>query len=266
MEDGYSLRAVPSIPPKIKGIRLPKKTPFLGMGIGIPLCYTICQEETLMKKIQVVAKPFLSIVFGALLLLTYLNWLSLDGGALVIGVIALLMSLYYLGAGITEAVAGDKLPLKTKKVFDIIDISLFSAFASIYYLLYITNLSDQMGPTGWIVVLAALLLSLALAIFSIIARLVSNPVLKRLDVLFSALFMAALVLTLLFDSVGNPVTLGSIDVISLVIYALFGMMLLESLTNKDTKSVETPSDNVQKEATPESEDKKEEEPTPEQGE
>ena len=236
------------------------------MGIGIPLCYTICQEETLMKKIQVVAKPFLSIVFGALLLLTYLNWLSLDGGALVIGVIALLMSLYYLGAGITEAVAGDKLPQKAKKVFDILNISLFSAFASIYYLLYITNLSDQMGPTGWIVVLAALLLSLALAIFSIIARLVSNPVLKRLDVLFSALFMAALVLTLLFDSVGNPIKLGSIDVISLVIYALFGMMLLESLTNKDTKSVETPSDNVQKEATPESEDKKEEEPTPEQGE
>ena len=236
------------------------------MGIGIPLCYTICQEETLMKKIQVVAKPFLSIVFGALLLLTYLNWLSLDGGALVIGVIALLMSLYYLGAGITEAVAGDKLPQKAKKVFDILNISLFSAFASIYYLLYITNLSDQMGPTGWIVALAALLLSLALAVFSIIARLVSNPVLKRLDGLFSALFMAALVLTLLFDSVGNPVTLGSIDVISLVIYALFGVMLLESLTSKETKPVETPSDNVQEEATPESEDKKEEEPTPEQGE
>ena len=219
-----------------------------------------------MKKIQVVAKPFLSIVFGALLLLTYLNWLSLDGGALVIGVIALLMSLYYLGAGITEAVAGDKLPQKAKKVFDIINISLFSAFSSIYYLLYITNLSDQMGPTGWIVVLAALLLSLALAIFSIIARLVSNPVLKRLDVLFSALFMAALVLTLLFDSAGNPVTLGSIDVISLVIYALFGVMLLESLTSKETKPVETSLDNVQEEATSESEDKTEKEPTPEQGE
>ena len=219
-----------------------------------------------MKKIQKVAKPFLSIVFGALLLLTYLNWLSSGGGALVIGVIALLISLYYLGAGITEAVAGDKLPQKAKKVFDILNISLFSAFASIYYLLYITNLSDQMGPTGWIVVLAALLLSLALAIFSIIARLVSNPVLKRLDVLFSALFMAALVLTLLFDSAGNPIKLGSIDVISLVIYALFGMMLLESLTNKDTKSVETPSYNVQEEAMLEPEDKTEKEPTPEQGE
>ena len=219
-----------------------------------------------MKKIQKVAKPFLSIVFGALLLLTYLNWLSSGGGALVIGVIALLISLYYLGAGITEAVAGDKLSPKAKKVFDILNISLFSAFASIYYLLYITNLSDQMGPTGWIVVLAALLLSLALAIFSIIARLVSNPVLKRLDVLFSALFMAALVLTLLFDSAGNPIKLGSIDVISLVIYALFGMMLLESLTNKDTKSVETPSYNVQEEAMLEPEDKTEKEPTPEQGE
>lgn len=227
-----------------------------------------------MKKIQEVAKPFLSIVFGALLLLTYLNWLSLSGGALVIGIFALLMSLYYLGAGITEAVAGDKLPLIAKKVFDIINISLFSAFASIYYLIYITNLSSQMGPTGWIVALAALLLSLALAVFSIIARLVSNPVLKRLDVLFSALFMAALVLTLLFDSVGNPITLGSIDVISLVIYALFGVMLLESLTSKEAEPVETPSDNVQEEAMsePESEDEKEpedkteEEPTPEQGE
>lgn len=225
-----------------------------------------------MKKIQEVAKPFLSIVFGALLLLTYLNWLSLGGGALVIGIIALLMSLYYLGAGITEAVVGDKLSPKAKKVFDIINISLFSAFASIYYLLYITNLSDRMGPTGWIVALAALLLSLALAVFSIIARLVSNPVLKRLDVLFSGLFMAALVLTLLFDSVGNPITLGSIDVISLVIYALFGMMLLESLTSKEAEPVETPSDNVQEKTMPEpkdekeSEDKTEEESTPEQGE
>lgn len=238
------------------------------MGIGIPLCYTICQEETLMKKIQKVAKPFLSIVFGALLLLTYLNWLSSGGGALVIGVIALLISLYYLGAGITEAVAGDKLPQKAKKVFDILNISLFSAFASINYLLYITNLSDQMGPTGWIVALAALLLSLALAIFSIIARLVSNPVLKRLDVLFSALFMAALVLTLLFDSAGNPVTLGSIDVISLVIYALFGMMLLESLTNKEAEPVEASLDNAPEKAKPEPEfeDITEEEPTPEQGE
>ena len=190
----------------------------------------------------------------------------------MIGIIALLMSLYYLGAGITEAVAGEKLSPKAKKVFDIINISLFSAFASIFYLLYITNLSDRMGPTGWIVALAALLLSLALAIFSIIARLVSNPILKRPDVLFSALFMAALVLTLLFDSVGNPITLGSIDVISLVIYALFGVMLLESLTTKETKPVETPSDNVQEETIPESEDEKEsedkteEEPTPEQGE
>ena len=225
-----------------------------------------------MKKIQEVAKPFLSIVFGALLLLTYLNWLSLSGGALVIGIVALLMSLYYLGAGITEAVVGEKLSPKAKKVFDIINISLFSGFASIYYLIYITNLSDRMGPTGWIVALAALLLSLALAVFSIIARLVSNPVLKRLDVLFSALFMTALVLALLFDSVGNPITLGSIDVISLVIYALFGVMLLESLTNKPAKPVETPVDNVQEEATPEPEDEKEpndkteEEPTPEQGE
>ena len=224
------------------------------------------------EKIQEVAKPFLPIVFGSLLLRTYLNWLSLNGGALVIGIFALLMSLYYLGAGITEAVAGEKLSAKAKKVFGIINISLFSAFASIFYLLYITNLSDRMGPTAWIVALAALLLPLALVLFSVIARLVSNPVLKRLGVLFSALFMAALVLTLLFDVSGNPITLGSIDIVSLVIYALYGVMLLESLANKETEPAETPSDNVQEEAMPEPEGEKEpeskteEEPTPEQGE
>ena len=43
-------------------------------------------------------------------------------------------------------------------------------------------------------------------------------------------------------------------------------MLLESLTSKETKPVETPSDNVQEETMPEPEDKTEEEPTPEQGE
>lgn len=190
----------------------------------------------------------------------------------MIGIFALLMSLYYLGAGITEAVAGEKLAPKAKKVFGIINISLFSVFASIFYLLYIANLSDRMGPTAWIVALAALLLSLALVLFSVIARLVSNPVLKRLDVLFSALFMAALVLTLLFDVSGNPITLGSIDIVSLVIYALYGVMLLESLTNKETEPAETPSDNVREEAMPEPEGEKEpeskteEEPTPEQGE
>lgn len=191
---------------------------------------------------------------------------------MVIGIFALLMSLYYLGAGITEAVAGEKLSPKAKKVFGIINISLFSAFASIFHLLYITNLSDRMGPTAWIVALAALLLSLALVLFSVIARLVSNPVLNRLDVLFSALFMAALVLTLLFDVSGNPITLGSIDIVSLVIYALYGVMLLESLINKETEPAETPSDNVREEAMPEPEGEKEpeskaeEEPTPEQGE
>ena len=73
---------------------------------------------------------------------------------------------------------------------------------------------------------------------------------------------------------GNPITLGSIDVISLVIYALFGVMLLESLTNKEVKPAETPLDNVQEETMPEPEpkdekepeDKTEEEPTPDQGE
>ena len=123
------------------------------------------------------------------------------------------MSLYYLGAGITEAVAGEKLSPIAKKVFGIINISLFSA-----------------------------------------------------------LFMAALVLTLLFDVSGNPITLGSIDIVSLVIYALYGVMLLESLTNKETEPAETPSDNVREEAMPEPEGEKEpeskteEEPTPEQGE
>lgn len=225
-----------------------------------------------MKKIQEVAKPFLSIVFGVLLLLTYLNWLTLDGGALVIGIIALLMSLYYLGEGITETVAGDKLSPKAKKVFDIINISLFPTFIFAYFLIRAIVVSTQMGPTGWVVVLTGLLTSLAMVVFSLASRLASNPVLKRLNALFSGLFMVTLILNLLFDVFGNSLTLGSIDVISLVIYALFGVMLLESLTSKEAEPVETPSDNVQEETMPESEDEKEpedkteEEPTSEQGE
>ncbi len=221
-----------------------------------------------MKKIQEVAKPFLSIVFGALLLLTYLNWLTLDGEALVIGIFALLMSLYYLGEGITETVAGDKLSPKAKKVFDIINISLFPTFIFAYFLIRTIVVSTQMGPTGWVVVLTGLLTSLVMVVFSLASRLASNPLLKRLNALFSGLFMVVLILSLLFDVFGNSLTLGSVDVIDFVTYALFGVMLLESLTSKETKPVEASLDNVPEKAKPEpeSEDKAEEEPTPEQGE
>ena len=79
-----------------------------------------------MKKISEIIKPFLSIIFGALLLLIYVNWLSSnDGGTLFLGIFGVILSVYYLTYGIMDIIIGDKLP---KKIFNIFTISLYPIF------------------------------------------------------------------------------------------------------------------------------------------
>ena len=79
-----------------------------------------------MKKISEIIKPFLSIIFGALLLLIYVNWLSSDdSGTLFLGIFGVILSVYYLTYGIMDIIIGDKLP---KKIFNIFTISLYPIF------------------------------------------------------------------------------------------------------------------------------------------
>lgn len=188
-----------------------------------------------MKKIGDFLKPNMFIIFGALLLLYFLNYLSLNGASLAIGIFAVILSTYYLVVGILGILIGNKFSPQLKKIFEVLSVSLFGAFMFIYFLLTTINgaqINGLMGPTAWIVQILSMAAALGLAVVYTIARLVNIDALMRFAYLFSAIFALALLLNILFDISGNSRLLGNVDILLIVIYVIFTFYLFSTLTNK----------------------------------
>ena len=69
----------------------------------------------------------------------------------------------------------------------------------------------------------------------IVAFYLNNKNLDKLNILFSSLFILVLLLDLLFDSLGDPINLGNISVVGLIIYFSYSSMLLESIIKRNKK-------------------------------
>ena len=195
-----------------------------------------------MKKIGDFLKPNMFIIFGALLLLYFLNYLSLNGASLAIGIFAVILSTYYLVVGILGILIGNKFSPQLKKIFEVLSVSLFGAFMFIYFLLTTINgaqINGLMGPTAWIVQILSMAAALGLAVVYTIARLVNIDALMRFAYLFSAIFALALLLNILFDISGNSRLLGNVDILLVVIYVIFTFYLFSTLTNKDESKEES---------------------------
>ena len=182
-----------------------------------------------MKKVTDFLKPNILIVFGALLLLFFLNYLQYTGGTLAIGIIAVIMSVYYLAIGILGIIVGDKLP---KKIFDIISICFFPVFMFILFLIQTiqaAQINNYMGPTAWIIAILSMIAALALPAIYLLARLMNKGPLMRFAYLFAAIFVLALLLSILFNARGDSVVLGNINMILVAIYASYVFFLFSCL-------------------------------------
>ena len=183
-----------------------------------------------MKKLHTIIKPYLAIVFGALLLLIYLNWLAANGATLAMGIIAVVFAAFYLTAGILGIVLVDKLPESVRKVFSMLTICLFPIFMFIMFLLTVINANNLMGPTAWTISILSMIGSLGFVIVYLINVFAGNTLLSRLTNLFGLIFILVLLLNVLFDVAGNPVVLGNVDIIGLVLYALYVVILVGSFS------------------------------------
>lgn len=200
-----------------------------------------------MKKIGDFLKPNMFIIFGALLLLYFLNYLSLNGASLAIGIFAVILSTYYLVVGILGILIGNKFSPQLKKIFEVLSVSLFGAFMFIYFLLTTINgaqINGLMGPTAWIVQILSMAAALGLAVVYTIARLVNIDALMRFAYLFSAIFALALLLNILFDISGDSRLLGNVDILLVIIYVIFTFYLFSTLTNK-AESKEEPEEKAE---------------------
>ena len=186
-----------------------------------------------MKKVSEIVKPFSEIIFGALFFLTYFNFLAAQGKVLAIGIVATIISCYYLAVGIINFVLGDKLPEGLKKVFDIVSISAFPLFLFVNYLLLTIEVHQIIGPAGWTIMILSMIGSLCLSIVYAVARLVNKPVLTRLAYIFASVFVLVLLANLLFSIDGNPTSLGDITISTLVIDILYVSMLFSSFPKEE---------------------------------
>ena len=185
-----------------------------------------------MKKVTDFLKPNILIVFGALLFLYFLNYLSLQGAGLAIGIVAVILSAYYIAIGVLGVVLANRLPAGTKKIFEVVSVSLFGLFMFVLFLLTTIScakIEGYMGPTAWTIAILSMIAALAMVGIYVTARFVKKDSLMRLAYLFSAIFALALLLNILFDAAGNGIVLGAIDLLLTAIYLIFCVYLFGTL-------------------------------------
>lgn len=193
-----------------------------------------------MKRIQEAIKPYLLIIFGALLLLYYLNDLDGNGATFAIGLIAVIVAAYYLTIGLLDVLLGNKLPQGLKKVFEISSVALFPLFTFSYYLIALIKWNGVFGPNGWIIDILSMVGSLAAATLLIISNFIKVNMVKKLTTLFAMIYILILIIDLLFSIAGNSIVLGNLDLLLTVIYVMYvniliPYVLLDNESNNDSE-------------------------------
>ncbi len=186
-----------------------------------------------MKKLCEMFKPFLSIIFGSILFLLYLNYLQSNSGMQILGVIGFLLSLYYLAIGIIEVFFDKKIPISFKRVLNLLSVVLFPFLMFVHYIFVIRGNSNYFGPTAWVIAIFSLVGSVAMITIYIISFFVQNKTLRKLEYLFFGIFALILLLSLAFDVSGAPIRLGNLDIVSIVLYLFYLGILLAYIINKE---------------------------------
>ena len=189
----------------------------------------------IMKKIIDLIKPFLSIVFGALVILLFLNGISDGDTDTTRAVFALLVGAYCIAVGLIKFLMGKQLDAKLGRILDAISIA---AYAGLFFVIVITYMIDYAddnimlgrpgyGTNGWIIAIYSLLAAGGFASVFLVATFVRNEILNRVSNLLGLLFLLALVLNVLFTvNRGDPIILGAISVLAVVVHALFAYIYL----------------------------------------
>ena len=190
-----------------------------------------------MEKIKELVKPFLSIIFGALIFLYHFDWLQLDGSFLALGIIAIILGAYLITVGILNTVLGDALAKKVKSLLEFIGVASYVLFMGVYFLLILIESSSILGPSGWTVGILSVAAGLGCGILLFISYFVKVNELNRIASLFGAIFALALLLDVLLPQ-GTPVLFGNIIVLQVVMYAIAVSLVFSTLGQLDEKDSE----------------------------
>ena len=184
-----------------------------------------------MKKIIELVRPYLLVIFGALLILLNLNSLT-DPGTLatfVPGIFGTIFGAYYLCAGTCTIVLKEKINPLMKRIMDLISVVAYPALVFITYMTLTVLAYTALGPTGWVISIYIMLATLAMMTYFVMGFFIKNELIKFAKNLTALSLIVAIIVTFLFDFRGTPAFLGNIVIANLAIATIFVYILITYL-------------------------------------
>ena len=181
-----------------------------------------------MKKIRELLKPFLEIIFGAIVFFSYSLCLYGAGGTLALGIIATVIAAYFLTIGILKIVLGERFSKRTKRILLISGLSAFACFITAASIIAMVNGGLQVN--GWIILIAMTVSSFAFGLFLILSEFANSKFISRLAQLFGAVFVLTLFLCVLIPPTSPvPAKIGDISILEVGLYVAYAIMAFEAM-------------------------------------
>ena len=223
-----------------------------------------------MKKALGIIKSNVLIFVGVLLFLSFFNYVAMGNALLALGIIAIIAAIYYIIIGVLSLFIGDKFNALMRKVFEIIAVCLFALLLFVGNVISLVNMIQASTdpnfpvtflPNGWLILIIALLTSLALLGFYPVARLVKNNTMNKLGLIFACTFVLGALLNVVFDAQGTAITLGDIPFVYVTLLFAFSFYLFGTLGEEKAEEPKAVPQKVP--AKEENKEEKVEEPVPE---
>lgn len=216
-----------------------------------------------MKKPENILRPCVSLALGFLLLVAPLNNLTTGYAPIIaLTVVEMVIALGYICGGIIDFIPAIKPSPMLKKLISVCLVGLTPCLILATYIFWMVQLEGNLGITGWIIAIIAVLGAAGFTTIYALSRLLKNgKSLRPFAILAAAGFAAVLVLTLVFAIDGNTRVIGDISLFELACVLSYGIILALALTEKEPEPEPEPEEPMGEAA---SEEEPAEEPVPEE--
>ena len=152
-----------------------------------------------MNKIKDIIKPYLSIIFGALFLLLYSDFLDRNGAFFALGIVAVVCAVCYIIIGVINVVCFDKVKDSSKNILKLCEYTVFPLFVFVSGLIALIENADIMQTRAIIIDIVGMTAAIILIIFHVVDKLGKKDVSPRYAYLINLFFMIAMCTSLVFS-------------------------------------------------------------------
>ena len=180
-----------------------------------------------MEKNKELFKALAATILGILLIFLSINYFTAGGTSIATGVFALLAGIINVGGGLLSLFGlTGKIPMLPL----ILAIGIPASFLAFYFvmdLITIIDFNQFLRPVGWIELIISLICELGAMTFVVLALLLDNKLFVLLRNAFISVFLAFLVIRMIFTILGRTAAIGDIDILELSFAILFGIIAFE---------------------------------------